>query len=1003
MKYILIPFLVLFSCRTVLAQSDGNHDAMTSQFMSPPNSTMPYTWWHWMGYNISKSGITKDLEAMKKAGIGGATIFQLSGFDVDYAKGVSYYNPRWWKYVKYAAQEAKRLGLELGMHNCVGFSASGGPWITPEKSMQQVVWTEIKVKGPSIFDGIIEQPKATLGYYKDIALLIVPKDSPCINEVLDFSSKLAKDGRLQWQVPLGEYTIYRFGHTSTGKMPHPIPKDVKALEADKLSAEIMTYHIKQILLPIQKNLGSLVGQSFKHILFDSYEAGLQNWTPKMREEFKNRRGYDILPWLPTLAGATIESKELTERFKLDFSTVISDMFFDYGFSIPSREIKNAGMKVVIEPYDGPFLTNDVVTLADEPMSEFWTQSLASEKLANISAASAPIGVNLISAEAFTGYPFTSAWNETPDMLKRSGDCAFANGINRLTLHSWVLQPFPDNIIPGMSMQWWGTHFNRHQTWFELGKSWFLYLHRCQFLLQYGVLSSDFLSLENYLKDGDVVSEKTFLNQVDTENGELITKANRRYPILVLPVKSEMNIDVVKKIKNLVTNGAVVYGPMPTNSKGAQNFKEASSEVMAVGKELWGDIDGVKIKEHKYGKGKIIWGYSLPEVLKLVNVQPDVALQGDDVNSKVPFCYWCAASTLDDQTPQPKQDSISPISWIHRIKDNMDIYFFANSQKRSYSFTASLRAKGKVPEFWNPETGEVRDAPEWKPTKSGCNVKLKLSGEASVFVVLRRENTCKDFVKSITSSISESEYKLLLSKNGKWSVQSSNKGIFELQTTGGKNYIAKIEVNPIKIPITGVWNVSFNAPYLKSPICTTYNNLQSWTKSSDERIKYFSGNATYTNTFEVPVHLISKDMVANLSIERLKDLASITINGKLVRVLWHSPFVVDITKYLKSGKNEVSITVANTWANRMVGDEQYPDDCAWGSTKLYHRVDEDGKKPNVGKYLAKLPDWILKDQPRPVSQRNTFSTWNYFSKDTPLLEAGLLSPVLLVFEKISEFK
>ena len=302
-RIILFSLFVSLSLTSYGRNQDPVEDVSAAQFQTPGLKSGPYVWWHWMGYNITKEGITKDLESMKAAGIAGATMFQITSsatnrcepFRNVYRPGITYFNAAWWDALKYASAEAKRLGLELGMHNCVGWSVSGGPWITPEKSMQKVVWSEQKVTGPSRFDGVLYQPQNLLNYYRDIAVLFVPNGEPSAEKVVDISSKMQPNGKIIYEIPEGEYTIYRFGHTTTGKSPAPLPEDIVALESDKMSAEVMTFHMEQVLKPLKQNLGDFLGGSFKHLLFDSYEAGDQNWTPKMKSEFLQRKGYDITP------------------------------------------------------------------------------------------------------------------------------------------------------------------------------------------------------------------------------------------------------------------------------------------------------------------------------------------------------------------------------------------------------------------------------------------------------------------------------------------------------------------------------------------------------------------------------------------------------------------------------------------------------------------------------------------------------------------------------------
>lgn len=861
------------------------------QFKSPSAASGPYVWWHWMGYNITKEGITKDMEAMKASGIAGATMFQIASNSTNrcepfrnvYQPGITYFNAAWWDALKYAAAEAKRLGLELGMHNCVGWSVSGGPWITPEKSMQKVVWSEQKVAGPSRFDGVLYQPQSLLNYYRDIAVLIVPDGEPSPDKIMDISSKMQANGKLICEIPEGEYTIYRFGHTTTGKTPAPLPEDIVALESDKMSAEAMTFHMEHVLEPLKQNLGDFLGGSFKHLLFDSYEAGDQNWTPKMKSEFSQRKGYDITPWLPVFAGRIIGNKELTTRFKRDLKTVISDMFVEYSYALPRKMINKLGMQMQIEPYGSsgacPFNTNDAALVADIPMTEFWShQNKGGE--GKVAALARPFGANIYGAEAFTGSPEYSRWNETPAKLKLAGDAAFANGVNLLILHHWIHQPFPDNIKPGMSMGRWGTHFGRNQTWYEPGKAWITYLTRCQYLLQKGAQVADFVALDQFIPGGDLVSENTFLKFLKVDNGKIVSPGGRTYALIALPNSKTMSLAVARKIKVLVSQGAVVFGPKPDKSIGLKDYSENDKVVEKIGNELWGKIENTLIKENTFGSGKVIWGCSLAEALSKVNVKPDLILTGENVSS---------------------------VLWHHRLAGSTDIYYSEN-----------------------------------------------------------------------------------------WIVKSGKSGKFELLTAAGMKLSAIIESVPSSQEIKGTWAVSFK-PVLGKSFNSKIEKLESWSLSKNENIKYFSGTATYSNKFKLPESVINEHISIKLNASLVKDLAAISVNRKFIAVLWHAPFELDITNFVKKGENEITIAVTNTWVNRMIGDNRFPDDCEWGTM-----VPVD-KKTSAGRSLSFIPEWLIKGEERPSKQRVTFSTWNYFTKESNLVESGLLGEVKLEFQKSASFK
>lgn len=505
---------------------DGSSAEDAWSFASPPDSARPYVLWMWMGSNVSRFGITRDLEAMKEAGIGGATIFSLADTATPWAgmilksptpEIVTFTEP-WWAMVQHAALEARRLGLELILHNCAGYESSGGPWITPELSMQEVIWSETRVQGSMTFRGVLQRAKVdphphaqfpdvyipSLGrvdkpivegrrtYYRDIAVLGLPAEGTApIDQVLDLSSKMNGNGEIEWEVPAGQWTVYRFGHTTTGAMIQPAQWDAMGLECDKLSAEAVTFHFQHVLSEIRQHLGDLAGKTLTTLYCDSYEAGDPTWTPRMREEFQARRGYDVIPWLPTLAGRTVGSEAATTDFKKDMKRTVYDLFRDSYWATASRLTHESGLKFGAEPYEGPWEISEIVQFLDQPAAEFWTDdNQYSPVFVNpVVTAAHSLGANVISAEAFTSKPKVSQWNEHPAWLKPIGDAAFCAGLNRLAIHHFVHQPWADEYRPGNTMGQWGIHFGRNQTWWKPAKAWIDYLWRCQAMLQRGTFVS----------------------------------------------------------------------------------------------------------------------------------------------------------------------------------------------------------------------------------------------------------------------------------------------------------------------------------------------------------------------------------------------------------------------------------------------------------------------------------------------------------------------------------
>ena len=512
---------------TAVASDVG--DRLEQGFLSPPASARPHTWWHWMNGNVTKEGITADLESMQRVGIGGFQVFNpLEGIPDG---PVPYMSPQWLDMMRHAAAEADRLGLEMCFHNCAGWSSSGGPWIKPSQAMQTVVISETQAKGPAKFNAVLPQPKTKQGYYRDIAVLAFPTPSekatidklppktlseqqyeygmqPATKEVpaaatvardsiVVLTSSLGADGKLTWDVPEGDWTILRIGHTPTGAQNAPAPVAGRGLECDKLSPEGVEAHWAGGIIPILKHLGPLAGTAVNDVVIDSYEVGDNNWTPKFRDEFIKRRGYDPIPFLPTLTGRYVGSGETTERFLWDFRRTLCDLFAENYYNRFAELCHEHHLKFSVEPYDGPFECLQAGAKADIVMGEFWATSdlnnvgeVNSVKLA--AAVANTHGIPIVGAESFTGSPGQySNWLGHPGMLKPLGDAMWCLGINRFIFHTYAHQPWLDKV-PGMTMGQWGTHFGRTNTWWELSRPWMKYIARSQFLLQQGHTVADIL-------------------------------------------------------------------------------------------------------------------------------------------------------------------------------------------------------------------------------------------------------------------------------------------------------------------------------------------------------------------------------------------------------------------------------------------------------------------------------------------------------------------------------
>jgi len=957
---------------------------MEEDFANPPTAVSPYVWWHWMGPNISKEGITKDLEAMKASNIGGATIFHLTSTDHEGKErgkrgianlpfpDITFRSQKWWEMMTFAVSEAQRLGLELGMHNCPGYSATGGPWITPELSMQNVIFTKTQVKGGETFSGILPQPKAVLNFYRDIAVIAIPDTDPVDTKaVLDLSNQMDQDGKLTWKAAPGSWLIYRFGHTSTARAPCPIPDGLQALEVDKMSASASKFHFEQVINPLREHFGAAMGKTFRHLTFDSYEAGGQNWTPAFRDEFIKRKGYDPVRWLPLLdtKHAVIEKRsaevpvcvlgtpEQSARFLWDFKDVIAQLYQQNNFEQGARMIQESGLQMQFEGYGGPFDPIAASATAHIPMGEFWTATPGDIGAYVVSSARA-VDRRVVAAEALTGKPDNSKFSEDPACLKITGDGAYISGVNRLVLHHWVHQPFGDAFKPGVGMGWWGTHFGRNQTWAEPGKAYYRYLARSQSLLQRGQGIGAYLTLDFAVANADAIPRAALLRgDVRVDQGQIILPSGRRYPFLALPNAETMLPEVARKLKEIVSEGAVIVGQKPARSPGLSGFPRCDDEIQKLAAELWGDAEGRNKIENRVGKGKVFAG---------------------SVNQLLDKCKIAPAVTFVEQGPRKARATA-------RQDGETEFFFISNTSDSFYEATPSFHVIGKQPEIWQAESGSYSAAPLWREVSGRTEVPLRLRGKESVFVIFRKPAPRGDHLVALQADPGAKMWNVEVNSKGIPVIASSSalSGV-ALWSSGNRVPFSLIPLQPLSV--SGGWEVSF-APGMGAPDRTSFPDLKSWSEHSVPAIKYFSGTATYRKCIDIPAGFLSKSKRVILDLGAVSNLAVVKVNGIDFGVSWHAPFQFDITGALKPGQNKLEIFVTNTWANRLIGDEQEPEDMEWGPARTHF-------KDFTGRSLLAFPDWFVKGQPRPSQGRKTFTTWNYFKKDSPLLPAGLLGPVAL---------
>ena len=809
MRRILIPCLILLAATCSADQISfvpGSpllyaDDPLTAGFKNPPASAKARTWWHWINGNVTKEGITADLEAMKKVGIQEAQIFNVSLGD---PRGpATYLSPRWLELFEYSALEAKRLGVELGFHNGPGWSSSGGPWITPEHSMQTVVYSETTHHGGKPFKDKLAQPRTRFNFYRDIAILAFPtpkKNQRVKNldfktlsgrmrnrltpdlatvhtaaivarsDIIDLTAQVTGGGFLHWNAPPGEWTILRLGHTPTGNRNRPAPHGAQGLECDKMSREAVDAFWKAGIDPIIEKLDGLVGSVLNNCIIDSYEVGTTNWTSRFENEFNRLRGYECTVCLPTLAGYYVDSAEITERFLWDFRRTIGDLIAANYYEYFRQRCQQHKLKLSVEPYWGPFDSMQVGQAGDIVMCEFWSGDVAFFDTPKLAASIAKLnGDSIVGAEAFTGQ---GAWTEHPATIKSIGDRAWAQGINRFIFHSYVHQPW--DVGPGLTLSYHGLEFNRLNTCWKAGSAFLDYVARSQFLLQQGESVADVLVFTGEASPNNafVVPEIKAMgfdydligiNKLDSltvKDGLIRTSTGASYRALVLP-----NQPLPVQARSASEGSSVATPsdtPEPSLALGASTpepslARQASTPEPSLARRARIDhwmrpqtirklaelVDaGATILGPKPMKSPSLQGY--PKCDQTVSQLAGKLWEGGSIQEES-IAQWLRAGDIPPDF-DVENDMREDLAFTHRRNLNADIYFVANAGKEKPNVRCRFRVSGKQPELWNAETGEVRDASVWQDNGDGTtSIPISFANEDSVFVVFRKPVTSADHI------------------------------------------------------------------------------------------------------------------------------------------------------------------------------------------------------------------------------------------------------------------
>ncbi|MFH7018349.1 glycosyl hydrolase [Flavobacterium sp. FlaQc-47] len=1111
------------------------HKKETTEFQPTIESSKPWLYWYWMKSAYSKAGITADLEAMKQGGIAGAYLMTIKGPAnpplID--PPVLQLSPEFWDMIHWAFQEANRLGLKIAFHGADGFAVAGGPWITPEMSMQKVVWSSIETEGGKLINTKLPVPEHYKEYYKDIATFAIPvkefqtnsqlqlpkvttsnntdasfladpkkeenfkfaekgwiqyefeKPFTCKSivietkgrdfqaqrlivevsddgihfkfhermvaprhgwqdmdfahthtitpvtakyfrfvydpvgtepgaedldfakwkqnlkvskitlsnqalvdnfegksgavwrlspetsakqipnsesfkksEIINISNLVDANGNLNWKAPKGKWKIIRMGHTSTGH-ENATGGAGKGLEVDKFNPELIRFQLDHWFGEMVRTIGpDLAAKTLEILHFDSWECGSQNWSSVFQAEFQKRRGYNLVDYLPVMAGIPIESADVSEKVLYDVRKTIAELVADNFYGTVAQIAKENNVKLSSENV-APTMMSDALLhfkYVDYPGGEFWLKSPTHDKPFDIIDAISGghiYGKDIIQAESFTALRMD--WDEHPGNLKTLADRNYALGINRLFYHVFVHNPWKDRK-PGMTLDDIGTFFQRDQTWWKPGKAWFEYCERVQFQLQKGkpvidlavFIGEDFPSrsfvpdrlvpfIPNVFGKERIESEKLRLEnegQPTTKMPKEVTysKNNTDLSQWINPLNGyqydSFNADVFvnnAKVENgkVSFGGGIEYGALlfPGSHKMAPNkmislaAAEKIFELLKNGATIFIDEKpdlqpGMQsLENHKK------WQNVIDEIWTN-NANSSTWKIGKGIVIKLPYLgndFTLIGIEQDVYLPKLNRADSETIAWTHRKSNEEEIYFLSNQKEEKRNVEVSFRISGKIPELYNPVTDETNVLSDWKIENGRTIIPITLEANESCFIIFKEET--KETISDKKQNYAEVETVQTLDEN---------------------------------------WELQFNPEFHGPKEIVKTDKLFDWSTSSEEKIKYYSGTVIYKKDF-IWKGKINEKLWLDLGI--IANIAEVSINGKNCGTIWTFPYKTAISEALKKGKNTIEIKITNTWANRLIGDDKLPKE-----------------------------------------ERLTWTTAPFRLQEGILLKAGLLGPVKIVKEK-----
>ena len=843
--------------------------------------TKPWTRWWWMGSAVDEANLTDLISKYGKAGFGGLEITPIYGV-VGYEKQyLSYLSPQWMKMLGVSVREAGKNHMGIDLNNGTGWPF-GGPQIAISSAASKLILQKYSLRaGEKIAEKLTPaDPKQQ----EAGALLQAVTAYSSEGKIKDLTGLVDANGILNWSAEKGDWEIYAaFCGKTLQRVKRAAPGGA-GLTFDHFSKEALRIYLARFDSAFQNS-----NHGVRTFFNDSYELYGTNWTASFFDEFLQRRGYALQPYLRELAEKK-PSSDISYRVQCDYRETISYVLLENFTQTWTKWANSKGSLTRNQAHGSPGNLLDLYAAVDIPECEtFGSSHFAipglrrdSADIRNVdpdpvmmkfaSSAANIAGKRYTSCETFTW--LAEHFRVSLSQCKPEVEQAFLAGVNHVFYHGTAYSP-ADARWPGW-LFYASVNFSPSNSFWPHINGLNEYITRCQAILQSGVASNDLLvywpvydvwmkpenpelqltihSIDRWLyptpfcKDVkemigqgyslDYISDK-LLNGLSVKKGLITTKSGSSYRTLVVPASQYMPVSTLRSIMELARLGAeVIFQQLPADIPGLANLepgRKQQQELLATLK--FTAIQG-NIKSAKIGKGEIV-----------LADQVQSALEGKMIRRE----------TLVD----------SGLKYIRRKSEQGVYYYLVNHTSEDLDSYLPVNENGNSCLLLDPQSG-LTGVAQTEKDHGKLKVRLQLSPGEAMFVLV-------------------SEHKMNAQS---WKY---------------------LEKSQFPVEIAGPWILKFTQGRTEIPAITDLRQLVSWTELPDPVAQNFSGSARYTATFNLSGSLAGEYL---LDLGKVCESARVWVNGQDAGILWSIPFTARIGKFLKSGTNTIEIEVANLMANRI---------------------------------------------------------------------------------------